>query len=219
MWNPYRKNYISIRQLIPYFVYNLINALNNLIHSVLSIQCTNVKYYNLKWKSKEIKTWVTYSKPKKGVTFGLTLSKVPFSTRHSTFSTLSHLIPKLRQWSGPKKVFQMSVNCKPSTIQSPRKITSGSFSLLQVEKQRKVKNVSKLVRLSSKDVYISDTDRSRHTIFVGSYHSCRNLLWISNHLLSPSLVLNSSATMLVFDVIFGGLECFVQGFKMPFEKV
>lgn len=151
------------------------------------------------------------------VTFGLTLSKVPFSTRHSTFSTLSHLIPKLRQWSGPKKVFQMSVNCKPSTIQSPKKITSGSFSLLRSGKAKKTwKMCQNLSGFRSKDVNISDTDRFQtRNLRVGSYHSCRNLLWISNHLLSPSLVLNSSATMLVFDVIFGVFECFVQGFKMP----
>lgn len=154
---------------------------------------------------------------KKRVTFGLTLSKVPFSTRHSTFSTLSHLIPKLRQWSGPKKVFQMSVNCKPSTIQSPKKITSGSFSLLRSGKAKKSEKGVKICPAFVQKMFTFPTQT--RILCVGSYHSCRNLLWISNHLLSPSLVLNSSATMLVFDVIFGVFECFVQGFKMPFEKV
>lgn len=59
---------------------------------------------------------------------GLTLSRAPFSMRHSTCSVRSSRMLKLRQCSGAKYWFQVSVSCSVSNMQSPRNITSGSFS-------------------------------------------------------------------------------------------
>lgn len=61
-------------------------------------------------------------------TFGFTLSSSPFSTLQRRFSHLSFRMLKFRQCRGAKYWFHVSVYCKFSRIQSPKKITSGSFS-------------------------------------------------------------------------------------------
>lgn len=62
------------------------------------------------------------------LTFGFTFSRIPFWMRHRRFCTLSCRMLKLRQCSGAKHSRHISVKARDSSTQSPRNITSGSFS-------------------------------------------------------------------------------------------